>query len=157
MRACTALLGLLYAAAAGAIGTGQQVPPRPNAESRPPTSSVRSLYVVHCAGCHGMDGAGSRLGRVPDMRRLGNFLQLEGGRAFVVSVPGVMGSGLTDEQVADVTNWVLKGMARDSIGADFQPYAAEEVRQARGRPLADVAGTRARLVEQARQRGIVID
>jgi len=136
---------------------GQQATPRANAESVAITTSVRSLYVVHCAGCHGMDGAGSVLGNVPDMRRLGHFLRLEGGREFVVSVPGVMGSGLTDQQVADVTNWVLGGMARASLPEGHKPYSAAEVGQARAVPLLDVAAARARLKEQALGRNVEID
>ncbi|HSI60409.1 MAG TPA: cytochrome c [Ideonella sp.] len=121
------------------------------------TTSVRSLYVVHCAGCHGIDGSGSALGNVPDMRRLGHFLRLEGGREFVVSVPGVMGSGLTDSQVADVTNWVLGGMAKASLPEGHKPYSAAEVKRARAVPLLDVAAARARLKEQALGRNVEID
>ncbi|MEJ6001221.1 c-type cytochrome [Paucibacter soli] len=151
------VLSLLLCASATAGTLGRQAPPRANAESVAVTSSVRSLYIVHCAGCHGMDGAGSALGNVPDMRRLGNFLRLEGGREFVVSVPGVMGSGLSDQQVAEVTNWVLGGMARASLPEGHQPYGAAEVRRARATPLLDVAGERARLKAQALGRQVEID
>lgn len=150
-------LSLLMCMPSWAGSLGQQATPRANAESVAITTSVRSLYVVHCAGCHGMDGAGSALGNVPDMRRLGHFLQLDGGREFVVSVPGVMGSGLTDQQVADVTNWVLGGMARASLPEGHKPYSAAEVKQARAVPLLDVAAARARLKEQALGRNVEID
>ena len=157
-RALAALLiGLVGAATAGAQVNGRQVAARAGAPSVAATSSVRSLYVVHCAGCHGRDGAGSTIGQVPDMRRLGRFLQLEGGRAFVVSVPGVMGSGLSDAQVAEVTNWVLATLADASVPAGHRPYDASEVAQARALPLVDVAAARARLVAQGRARGIEIE
>ncbi|HEX5632439.1 MAG TPA: hypothetical protein VFX50_04395, partial [Gemmatimonadales bacterium] len=112
---------------------------------------------VACAGCHGIDGAGSRAGQVPDMRRLGRFLELEGGREFLVKVPGVMGSGLSDRQVAEVTNWVLATLAAGSVPAGHRPYDAAEVAQARTDPLVDVAAARARLVAQGRARGISLD
>lgn len=153
-----ALLACTAAVPAATPGTlGMQAAPRPNAESVAVTTSVRSLYVVHCAGCHGRDGAGSVTGNVPDMRRLGRFLQVSGGREFVVSVPGVMGSGLSDAQVADVTNWVLATLARESLPADHRPYSADEVQRARAVPLVDVAGARERIVKEARDRGITID
>jgi mono/diheme cytochrome c family protein len=155
----TLLAGLLASSAhAGqATVTGVQVPARPDAPAVAATTSVRSLYGVHCAGCHGLDGAGSKLGNVPDVRRLGAFLRLPGGRAFVVSVPGVMGSGLDDRQVAEVTNWVLATLARDSLPEGHRPYEASEVALARSGPLLDVAAVRRRLVDQARERGIAID
>jgi mono/diheme cytochrome c family protein len=136
--------------------TGKQVAARRDAPTVAATTSARAAYVVHCAGCHGVDGAGTKLGNVPDMRALGRFLQVPGGREFVVKVPGVMGSGLDDVQVADVTNWVLVTLASTSLPGDFQPYGADEVRQARATPLVDVAAARARLVATARERGIAL-
>lgn len=134
--------------------TGRQVPARPDAPSVSPTSSVRATYVVHCAGCHGLDGAGSKLGQVPDMRRLGDFLRLPGGREFIVSVPGVMGSGLNDADVAAVTNYVLASIAPGSAPPGTPPYSTEEITRARARPLVDVAAQRRRLVEQGRAQGV---
>jgi hypothetical protein len=97
------------------------------------------------------------LGNVPDMRRLGQFLRLPGGREFIVSVPGVMGSGLSDADVAAVTNWVLATIAPGSAPEGMRPYDAEEVKRARARPLVDVASERQRLLEQGRAQGVVID
>jgi mono/diheme cytochrome c family protein len=153
------LSALAAAGPASAANTimGEQVTQRQNAESKPITSSVRSLYVVHCAGCHGMDGAGAKAANVPDVRRLGNFLRIDGGRAFVISVPGVMGSGLSDQQVADVTNWLLATMAKGSVPEGHQPYDAAEVQRARAVPLVDVAAARSQLAIQARERGVTID
>jgi mono/diheme cytochrome c family protein len=153
------VLALAAAGPAMAASTtmGEQVTPRWNAESKPITSSVRSLYVVHCAGCHGTDGAGAPTAYVPDVRRLGNFLRVDGGRAFVISVPGVMGSALTDQQVADVVNWLLATMAKASVPEGHRPFDAAEVQRARAVPLVDVAAARRRLVSQARERGVTID
>jgi mono/diheme cytochrome c family protein len=137
--------------------TGRQVPARAGAPPVAQTTSTRATYIVHCAGCHGVDGAGSRLGQVPDMRRLGQFLRLEGGRAFLIKVPGVMGSGLSDREVAEVSNWVLATIAAGSVPADHRPYDADEVARARASPLIDVAEARRQLVEQGRARGIAID
>ena len=158
MRAAALLLltGCL-AATAGTTTLGRQVSARADAPAVAATTSVRSLYIVHCAGCHGRDGAGSTLGRVPDMRRLGQFLRLDGGREFVIKVPGVMGSGLSDREVAAVTNWVLGTLAPDSVPAGHAPYQAAEVQRARETPLVDVAAARERLLLQARARGVAID
>ncbi len=150
---------MLGAVSAGAVAgmLGRQVEPRAGAPSVAVTTSVRSLYVLNCAGCHGRDGAGSPTGNVPDMRQLGRFLLLDGGREFVVKVPGVMGSGLSDQQVADVTNWVLVTLASASVPAGHTPYDAAEVRSARAAVPIDVAAERARLAAEARARGIALD
>ena len=132
---------------------GRQVVLRADAPSTSPASSPRALYVLHCSGCHGQDGSGSPSARVPDMRRLGNFLRVPGGREFLVQVPGVMGSGLDDAQVAVVSNWVLDTWAADSIPPGHRPYDAREIARLRLQPLVDVGVTRAALAQRAQQAG----
>jgi mono/diheme cytochrome c family protein len=157
-----ALVAGLVAAGAGTAGSldmvaGRMVQARPDAPAVATTTHVRARFVLHCAGCHGVDGTGSKLGYVPDMRQLGGFLQVPGGREFVISVPGVMGSGLDDAQVAEVMNWLLATMARGSVPEGLAPFDAAEVARARASPLVDVAATRRRLVEQAHAVGIAIE
>jgi mono/diheme cytochrome c family protein len=136
---------------------GRMVAPRADAPSIAATSHARAHFVLHCAGCHGVDGAGAPDKYVPDLRRLGVFLQVPGGREFIVSVPGVMGSGLTDEQVAQVTNWLLATLAAGTAPATHVPYSVDEVARARARPIADVAAARRVLLDKARAAGITID
>jgi mono/diheme cytochrome c family protein len=135
---------------------GRQVPARAEAPSVAVTTHARASYVLHCAGCHGIDGAGIPERYVPGLRRLGDFLRVPGGRSFVIQVPGVMGSGLDDAQVAEVANWVLATIARDSVPPGHAPYDTAEVARARAAPLVDVAAQRKQLQEQARQQGLVI-
>lgn len=151
------LLLSALACSAGAGTLGEMAPPRLGAESIARTTSQRSLYALHCAGCHGFTGAGAPQAGVPDMRQLGRFLALDGGRAYVIKVPGVMASGLDDQQIADVTNWVLATLAKASTPPDQAPYSADEVRRARAEPLADVVAARKLLAEQARTRGLPLD
>ncbi len=136
---------------------GRMVVPRADAPSIASTSHPRSDFVLHCAGCHGVNGAGAPASYVPDLRRLGDFLRIEGGREFVIRVPGVMGSGLNDAQVAAVTNWLLNTMARASLPEGHQPFSPAEVALARSQPLTDVVAERRRLLEKARAQGIRID
>lgn len=157
LTACLAAAWAIAPVAAQTTVLGKQVPARPDAPAVVQTTSVRATYIVRCAGCHGLDGAGSRVGQVPDMRQLGRFLQLEGGREFLIKVPGVMGSGLSDREVAEVTNWVLDTIAAGSVPAEHRPYDAAEVARARAHPLVDVAAARAGLLAQGRARGIAID
>jgi mono/diheme cytochrome c family protein len=135
---------------------GRMAAPRSGAPELARTGSAKADYILHCAGCHGLDGAGSTQGQVPDLRRLGAFLQLPGGREFVIKVPGVMGSGLDDAQVAGVTNWLLDTLARASVPAGHRPFETSEVTRARAQPLTDVAAERQRLVQQSRSSGVAL-
>jgi mono/diheme cytochrome c family protein len=135
---------------------GRMVAARVDAPSVVTASTPRNSFILNCAGCHGLDGAGSTLGNVPDLRRLGAFLTLGGGRDYVIKVPGVMGSGLDDRQVADVANWVLANIASGSMPAGQGPYEAAEVARARRAPLKDVAAERRRLTEEAKRVGIAL-
>lgn len=109
-------------------------------------AQARTLYVLHCAGCHSMDGSGVPDKGVPSMRgTLGRYLQVPEGRAFLVQVPGVLNAGLTDPQIAAITNWALVEFSAGTLPAAWAPYTAQEVAQARlDRPL-DVARARAEL------------
>jgi mono/diheme cytochrome c family protein len=135
---------------------GRQVLARPDAPVVAVTSSARASYVLHCSGCHGLDGAGLPASYVPGLKRLGDFLRVPGGRDFVVKVPGVMNSGLDDAQIADMTNWLLATIARDSAPGNQRPYDAAEVARVRAAPLPDVMAERARLQALARQQGLTI-
>jgi mono/diheme cytochrome c family protein len=150
-------LGLAAGAALAVPPLGRQATPRANAESVATATSTRSLFVMHCVGCHGRDAAGSEIGQVPDMRRVGRFMLVEGGREFLVSVPGVMGSGLSDAQIAEVTNWLLATLAAGSVPPGQPPYTADEVQRARAHAPVDVAATRRTLVQRAAAQGLVID
>lgn len=156
-----ALAALLPASAAFALGgqnttLGRQVMPRAEAPSVATTTHARASYVLHCAGCHGVDGAGLPAQYVPGLQRLGDFLRVPGGRGYVIKVPGVMGSGLTDAQVAEVANWMLATIAKDSLPPGHAPYDGAEVARARAEPLLDVAAERRRLQQQAQKQGWVI-
>lgn len=117
-------------------------------------------YQLQCAGCHLGSGAGSRANDTPKMAGfVGNFLRVEGGREFLVRVPGVSQSALSDAQTAELLNWLLApgGMAGASTPANFQPYTGEEVSRVRRQAVLNLPGTRAGLIAQMRAQGIAID
>jgi mono/diheme cytochrome c family protein len=156
---CLALWPLIAAAgekvhAVQHTTTGRQVVLRPDAPSVSVVASVRSLYVLHCAGCHGIDGSGAYGAQVPGLRQMGSFLRLRGGREYLVQVPGMMGSGLSDAQVAQLANWLLAQWGGGALPPGHRPYDGEEVARLRGHSLLDVAATRAQLVQQARAQGV---
>ena len=114
-------------------------------------------YVLHCSGCHSMDGSGHPEFGVPDFRdQVGYFLRLPEGRAFLMQVPGLMNAGLPDARRAEVTNYVVTTFAGSSLPRELLPYTAEEAkRYAENRP-ADVATRRRQLYEQLNGLGYAV-
>lgn len=106
-------------------------------------------YRLHCSGCHLEDGTGMPSRGIPPMTGVvGHFLRLPEGRAFLVQVPGVANSSLSDAEIAALTNWVLDAMAGDSLPGPVPPYTADEVTRLRRHGPVDVAAARARIAAQ---------
>lgn len=86
-------------------------------------------YRLNCEGCHKADGSGQP-GYVPDFRNsVARFLSTPEGRAYLASVPGTAQSLLTDEERAQVLNWIVRTFDPDHLPADFDPYTAAEAAQ----------------------------
>jgi hypothetical protein len=108
----------------------------------------RVNYELQCMGCHLADGSGES-GRVPSVRgTLVPFSMISAGREFVLRVPGVAQSPLTDAEVAAVLNWMARNLSDAPLPAGFRDYGAGEVRAVRGRPLAQVSVARHKLLER---------
>lgn len=104
--------------------------------------SPEKLYALHCMGCHGPQGEGIP-GRVPPLKNFaGYFAYLPEGRAFLIRVPGVANAPLSDEEVAQVTNWLLQTFSSKELPLNFKPFTSEEVRQYRAKPLDNVTQVR---------------
>lgn len=116
-------------------------------------SSPQINYILHCQGCHLADGAGTAE-KVPALRNeVGRFLQVPGGREFLIQVPGTSQSALTDAEVAAVLNWILENFSSEQLPADFTPYTAEEIPRYRRQPLANVGVVRAGLMAEIANSG----
>lgn len=91
-----------------------------------PLPATAALFAAHCSGCHGAQGRS--VGEIPTLAgRIGYFTRLPAGRAYLVQVPGVALSTISDAEVADVLNWVLRSYSREQLAADFVPYGRDEV------------------------------
>jgi hypothetical protein len=114
-------------------------------------SVVQSTYLERCGGCHGIQGL-SAPGEVPTLRgQVGYFLCTPEARAYLVRLPSLATSPLSDQELADLMNFVVfdLGGAREA-GGTYQKFTEAEVRVLRTRPLKDVALARYRagLVEE---------
>lgn len=115
------------------------------------------LYTLHCSGCHVPDGSGSIEGRIPALTgTVGHFQKLPEGRRFILQVPGVMNSGLKDDDVAALMNWMVPHFAGASQEGTFVPYTREEVAAARRSRPADIFAARRAVVAKLKLRGVTI-
>ncbi|MBL0393888.1 cytochrome c [Ramlibacter monticola] len=141
MRPAALLLSGALLAAGGAAAAGDE-------------ARARLQYLQHCSGCHLVDGSGSPTKGIPSMRgMLGRFLQVPGGREFIVQVPGVMNSALRDADVANLMNWLVPAVSAATLPAGFQPYTAQEIARLRSSRPADIMAFRARLVREMKDPG----
>ena len=113
----------------------------------PPQARVN--YMLNCQGCHGPNGAGMTDGTVPALNNyMARFLHVQGGREFLVQVPGSANAGMSADALADVLNWMLMTLDPDHLPAEFSPYTAAEVEALRATPLQDVVPVRSALVQK---------
>ena len=107
---------------------------------------ARQNYILNCQGCHLPDGSGSK-GNVPKMNDfVGYFLHVPGGREFIVQVPGAASAPISDQELADVMNWMLLNFSRNELPDPFEPYSAEEIGKLREEPLIDILQRREELI-----------
>ena len=108
-------------------------------------ASAQFNYILHCQGCHLADGEATP-GKIPPLVGAGKFLAVEGGREFLVRVPGVSLSIIPDDELAELVNWMLYRFSAEDMPAEFEPYTAEEVGRYRQQPLVEVETVRAGLL-----------
>lgn len=103
------------------------------------TAQPKSTYLLGCGGCHGLDGiSNSRL--VPELHnQVGYFLNLEAGRDYLVRVPNVAFSTASDQELADMLNFMVFTIGGVSAPANARPYTAAEVARLRKRPLTETS------------------
>lgn len=97
----------------------------------------RFNWQMNCQGCHGPDGAGNVARDVPRLAALETFQRLPEGREFLIRVPGMSRSPLTDAELTNMANWLMEEFATPGVSQDWQPYTVAEVSELRQRPIID--------------------
>ncbi len=117
-----------------------------NARANPTdkTQSVKNAYILHCAGCHGLNGNGLPENGIPDFHESGRFLSSAQGRKYLIQVPGVSQSSMNNQQVADVMNWILSHFSSNS----YRPYTEAEVARLRTYKASDAVSWREQLTSK---------
>ena len=104
--------------------------------------------MLHCMGCHTPDGRGEP-GHVPSVRNtLTPFAGTPAGRRFLVQVPGSAQSTLSDAELADVLNWMVRNLSENPAERNIAAFTAAEVARYRHTPLVTVSAERERLIAQ---------
>lgn len=125
----------LMAIVAASQGNGTEQTPRVN-------------YMIHCMGCHLADGSGNPPD-VPDARgEMGRMLAVDGGRAYLVQVPGAAQAPISDAELAGVINYMLETFNARSLPDDYVPLTPDEVAEWREHWMRDVAKTRQELLNR---------
>ena len=105
----------------------------------------QAAYQLHCMGCHGANGSGDAT-RVPSVNQaMLRFAATAEGRNYLIRVPGIATSPLSDADLTALLNWMLKDFGTPSA-APQADFSVAEVSEARRRPLADVAAARLRVL-----------
>ncbi|TAJ69371.1 MAG: cytochrome C [Phenylobacterium sp.] len=142
-------LGAVVAAAAAAIAFAWGA----RAEPLHGMTSPQAMYLLRCSGCHVSDGRGAVSAGIPPFETsIGHLAGDAEGRLYMVSVPGVAGSGLSPEQKASVLNYIVERW-RGEAAQPERFTSAEVARLAQVRP-ADVVSLRRRIVDRFASRGV---
>ncbi len=105
----------------------------------------RISYLLYCGGCHLPDGTGAPP-EVPSLHEdLGRIVKLQGGREYIVRVPGASQAPVSDRELAEILNWILFAFNAATLASDFSPLTESEVTAARDDVLADPLKYRAQL------------
>jgi mono/diheme cytochrome c family protein len=110
-----------------------------------PTPVAQANYMLNCRGCHLADGSGAA-GKVPSLRdSLPILAASEAGRRYLVQVPGAAQSALSNLELAQVLNFMVRTLSARPP-ARWSEFSEQEVWRYRRAPLVDVRGTRARVL-----------
>ncbi|MGI9204930.1 MAG: c-type cytochrome [Woeseiaceae bacterium] len=103
-------------------------------------------YLLYCRGCHLANGAGVSPVVPTLIDEVGRLLQVNGGREYIVRVPGVSQTEMNDAKLAAVLNWVVSEFNSGTTPDDFEPYTGEYIASVRDKVLADPLRYRAKLL-----------
>lgn len=144
MRAATARLVVLLCATSLAVPAHATDAAGVTTSSEPSSGRVDTDYLLHCGGCHGVDGRGTP-GVTPTLHGLAALADTPSGRTYLMRVPGVAQAPLDDADLAALMDWVTAYFSDVPVRPRFDPA---ELGRLRASPLRDPVGARAALDAQ---------
>jgi hypothetical protein len=155
-RLAVMVSAVICAAAQAPLAQPAQTPGTAAAPAGAPPAGVENAqrawqnWTLNCQGCHRFDGSGSDATAPGIAGTVAKFLLVPGGREYLIRVPGVATSALSDADLAEVMNWMLWRFDQEHVPATFQPYTAAEIAPLRARPLRlEASQMRSALLSQA--------
>lgn len=110
-------------------------------------------YMLYCMGCHGSRAQGVP-GKVPPLAHVvGLYMRASAGRNYVLRVPGVANSALSDARLAAVLNWLAQSFDPGELSSTVPLFSPLEVGFSRHSPLASVAATRREVIRGLAESG----
>ncbi len=148
MKNRVSLVGAAMLAGALSLGTlraaepdthSPQIPASVLAKMEDP-ELAQSDYIEQCAGCHGVQGS-SIPAHLPELKnRVGWFMCTPESRAYLLRLPNVAHSRLTDSrQLADLMNYVIFVLGGPSAPTGTKPFTGDEVAHERQFALTSVS------------------
>ncbi|GBU10261.1 hypothetical protein AwWohl_13990 [Gammaproteobacteria bacterium] len=119
-------------------------------EILPKTTKSNALYnyQIFCQGCHRPDGSGI-LGSVPALKSFMGYLTWSPkGRQYLMSSPGLSAPNLSEQDRADLLNWILLEFSEQSIPKDFQFFTHSEVAKNGDKVMLDTNQERQNIIKQ---------
>ena len=116
----------------------------------PTFNHAQTQFTLRCGGCHGVTGR-SPPREVPNLHgTAGYFLCTPEGREYLIRLPNVSRTGLSDPDLAEVMNYVAFGMGDGKTPKGAKPFTGAEVHALRKTPLtgADLMPTREKVVRK---------
>lgn len=105
-------------------------------------SRAKFNWMLNCQGCHGAEGKVAAIDTPVLYNSVGRFLSVEGGREYLVSVPGVVNAPINDVDKANLLTWIVKTLDPEHLPKNFKPFTAEEINWGRENPLLTRASQR---------------
>lgn len=100
-------------------------------------ASPRTNYLLYCSGCHRVNGEGKPPNVPTLISELGRMVSVPEMRSYLLRIPGALQAPLSDEDLADVVNWMLREFNSDTLPENFQELTTMEVTAARKNALLD--------------------
>ncbi|WP_336268517.1 c-type cytochrome [Vreelandella arctica] len=110
-------------------------------------------YSLHCAGCHGQNGTGVEHAGIPPFPGFINrFFEDEEGRLYLMHVPGVVGAGMPNNDIASVMNYLVDRWGQADQKVNY--FTEEEVDNLRSQEVADVVELRRSITQRLASEGV---
>jgi hypothetical protein len=114
-------------------------------------------YALHCTGCHTAEGISPELGRIPPLKGVvGHLVRTKESRRYLANVPGIVNSGLSNNETAALINWVVKIYGGNSVPQKWTPFDGAEIEALRRDPPPDIMAYRKQVQDRLKAQGYAI-